>query len=1480
MKKLLLLLASAVLVVPMTTLSLDAQNRPTKVPKLSEVPNKKALARWNARTPQRSTMQVDLLKQVAANPFGRLQKASANDAIKAQDFKCALLNRSTWDEDYPPYGAYAFSTTDLSEFSRLYMNMDAPANAGGFFTEDKYYFTSYVSDEWGWDYTVTTYIINTNTWKKETSIEQGSMYAMAYDLAYDPIEKVAYGSFYNGSEDEGSAWGYMDLEGNVTKIDDIDNTLVAVASTALGQIYAVTEEGNLVTVDKHTGKLDVIGYTRLTPSTSVRQSAAFASDGTLYWAVGQDSGTGLVTVNTETGEASLVGVFENYEIVAALYAEAAAAAEGAPLEVTDLALNFVDDALSGTVSFGVPAQDNQGETIVGDVTYIINVDGTDVVTGTAAAGTTVNAEVTVAAAGTHVFAVRLQNSKGDSQAISDTRWIGIDRPVAVTDLKLEKTAPLQASLSWTAPTKGAQDGFFDAARISYNVYRLPEGKLVAEKIKETSFVDNLETDGKVYLTYKVVALADDAEGEAAESNGIVFGNSLNVPVTFDFSTEADYNIFTIIDVNENLNQDDGLWQYTASGECAGYVAGTLDGDDWLITPEINLKADRQYTFSYNTLCYSDYWPDQYEVFMGREATVAAMTTQLVASTQIYWEDYRTTVLTITVPEDGTYNFGFHALSEAGGAFFLVDDISVEEGLMLKAPLTVTNLKVVAGAKAAPTATVSFTAPTKAVDGSDLTALTSIKVYRGGKVVKEFSAPAAGASLSFEESNLPEEEYAVYNVVAASAAGESAVAADSAWIGQDAPSEPTVHIAVVGGHPVLTWDAPTGVGQHGGYFDASNLTYIVYDVANGSILASDLKANTYTVENYTVKEDGEQALKQYAVFAANGDDLIGYPGSNFVIEGEKYALPFKESFAGGKSSNLLLISSTITDQDGYDKWALDDDYNTSSQDGDGGSIMVMPATPGVQSTIQMGKIDMSEAKNSTLTFYLKRMAYDYDYMETDPKDDYLNVYVGGADYETKLVKTVRPYELKKDAEYEKFTVPLTEYEGSDFIYLQFQLNADAAYYALVLDNVQVRSNYNVNLQTTGFTVPAQVDVTRDFEASVEVTNDGAQPATNFTIDITADGKTVASQVVADTLAAGEVKAYDIQLNAAAAWNDTVKLVAEVTIAADEVAEDDAIEATLLVIRPEVDGVKDLAATLDGTDATFTWTAPAIPEAERVTDSFEDYTHGARKDFGEWSVIDADGAYGYNADLDLPGYFGTRAFTVVNVESAGADDWGTHSGKQIVAAISNWDNENDDWLISPALSGEAQTISFWARGLNASVDEIYVYYSTDGTTVADFKASRKLDDSRIALTKEWTKYSFELPAGAKYFAIRYYVDYGEGALIDDIEFEKKASFNVQPVIEGYNLYLDGEKLNDEVIADTTYTVSDVKSGDYYVIVVYNVGESAASNKVSVTATAIEAVKTDAESNEFPPVYDLLGRPVNELLDGQMYIKKGQKVVYQVR
>jgi hypothetical protein len=1475
MRKILLLAATS-LALTLGASPAFSKEMPNSPKSLEKIPNKVALANWPK---SKTAKDVKTVKSTKLN--GKVRSFATSESGKTQNFKCALIYAYDWDEDAPQYGAYSFGLDDVNNMTRLYTNTDAPVNSGGFFTDDKFIFTSYVADSWGYDYTVTTYVVNTNTWEVEQTVDQGSLYARASDLAYDPIEKMAFGTFYS-DDDDSSYWGFMNPSTcEVTQIVKMEGNMAAVAANAQGEIYGITSGGYLVKIDKYSGSLTTIGNTNITPA--YMQSAAFGEDGTLYWAAGfTDGSTGLFTVDTTTAKVQLIQAWDEDEEVVALYAEPAAADPGAPKEATNLSLNFVKDSLSGKFSFDVPAENNLGETMSGNVTYIVSVDSEDKYTGTAAAGTTATVDVSVAAAGVHSVSVRLKNDVGESRRTSVSQWVGIDRPVAVTDLVMEKTGSLTATISWTAPDHGVLNGYFDPERISYTVTRMPEDVVVASGLKATTYNDVMTDTNKKYITYKVTPYADTVAGNSAVSNGAVFGNAMVPPVSFDFATEADYNIFTVIDNNETVNLDSGMWEYSPSGECAGYVCGTQDGDDWMITPEIQLYADRQYTFKYNTLCYGQEWPDKYEVYMGKDATIEAMTTELVPPTTIYWEDYRTTTLTITVPEDGTYNFGFHALSEAGGAFFLVDDISLVESYKLKAPQAVTDLKAVAGDKGALTATVSFTLPTLAVDGSSLDALTKAVVLRDGREVKSFNAPALGSQLSFEDSDLDEGEVS-YRVLASNASGDGVESDITVWVGLDTPCAPaTISTKVVNGHPVISWEAPAARGENGGYVDFDNLSYIVYRVNDSAVLAQDYKEFSYVDEETEVAEDGDQSICQYGVFA-KANDLIGQPAAGYVLGGACYETPFAESFTNGTSNNLWISSGT---EDDY--WTITNDWSATPQDDDKGLLLITPYTPGSVSSFLSGKINMRGAKNPMLSFYLEAMSYTgNDFAETNPADDYLEVLAAGPDYNFKTVKTIYPNDLEK-GQYLKQTISLADFAAGDYVMIGFRMNSVAAQSPIAIDNILIASSYDVNLKLADLTVPAKVKVTQPFTATATVYNDGANDATGYTVNILYGDDVLASVSESETLGVGESRSYDFEITAAAAWENEDAIEAEVVMTGDENAFDNSREADFEMWRPDMPVVDDFSAEpcdCEQPSYLFSWSAPEISEFSTVNEGFEDYAHGSLSTIGNWTSRCDDGVFG--ADdyivndeyIDIPHPFSKQAFMVFDPAKAGIDlqaapEWAPHSGTQMLVSFGNWENDNDDWIISPELSGEAQTITFWARSPKDDTDKVGVYTSEAGTGANDFS---RLEDGRITLTNEWKQYSYDLKEGTKYFAIRNNQTNGYCIMLDDIAFKAVSTEEVKAEILGYNLYCDDVKVNNELIAETGCGLAseDVITGNYYVTVVYNVGESEASNRVYVESSGVNNVSVEMLDNQ--PVYDLFGRRVNKMQYGQVYVRKGEKFVH---
>ncbi len=141
------------------------------------------------------------------------------------------------------------------------------------------------------------------------------------------------------------------------------------------------------------------------------------------------------------------------------------------------------------------------------------------------------------------------------------------------------------------------------------------------------------------------------------------------------------------------------------------------------------------------------------------------------------------------------------------------------------------------------------------------------------------------------------------------------------------------------------------------------------------------------------------------------------------------------------------------------------------------------------------------------------------------------------------------------------------------------------------------------------------------------------------------------------------------------------------------------------------------------------------------------------------------------------------------------------------LSVWDDTQvDDWAISPELSGNAQTVSFYARSFQSIYPEnIEVLYSTGSTDPKDFSIAKP----NTQVPGEWTLFEASLPEGAKHFAIRSCGSYNFMLMVDDVAYEAKA-LGEKYTIAGYNVYRNGERINDSLITSTAHLDTNPADG----------------------------------------------------------------------
>ena len=195
----------------------------------------------------------------------------------------------------------------------------------------------------------------------------------------------------------------------------------------------------------------------------------------------------------------------------------------------------------------------------------------------------------------------------------------------------------------------------------------------------------------------------------------------------------------------------------------------------------------------------------------------------------------------------------------------------------------------------------------------------------------------------------------YKVVAFNAAGQSEAAEKTAFVGVDVPGAVTnlKYTYDYESHTsTITWDAPT-VGANGGYINPDALTYNVRRFRQSDPLVTGMTGYSYddevTIDFLREAEEAErqkyedmgmpasvkfvidgQGLMQYYVRAVSAAGAGAETRSNYIIIGEQYELPFKESFANGALTHYWRTDIT----NGYARWnTLDDSRFT--QDGDNG-----------------------------------------------------------------------------------------------------------------------------------------------------------------------------------------------------------------------------------------------------------------------------------------------------------------------------------------------------------------------------------------------------------------------------------------------------------------------------------------------------------------------------------------------------------------
>lgn len=1318
-----------------------------------------------------------------------------------------------------PYGFYTFSQKDGFK-RRLYKELQGCLNGGGAYVGNRLYGSSNIQLPVGNDpdYRMRFYQWDTDTWKLMDEPTEDNYDLVAAGADFDPISKNVYGITFG--ESGKTMLSIMDYEAQAMKeVGDLAPACESISAFAInseGIGYALDRNADLFKVDLSSASAEKIGSLDFEFYSALQSMTFDPRTGKLYLVASEgDPDYGemygrLCEVSLDDASTKLVGYLpeaEEYTVLHVVYDPEA----DAPGAIEDLTASYADTSMNGVISFTMPHTSFGGTPLSGDMDFAVytNDDDLPVKTGTAKAGEKVNVDV-VASEGRTKFVVVLSNEAGEGERNAIESWGGLDTPATV---KAQAEAEGDTvTVTWEAG--GANNGFADLDGMTYTVFRFPGPTMVAEGLTGNSFTDNIADEPNGAFVYNVVPVKDGRYYQGLKTNPIYGGAPRDLPYTQDFeSDEACYEYLMI-------NNHDKGWEIAADWGLEGvmwYSASPyVDGDSWALTPALAFEEGNTYIIRFNASRINSEHIEYLSIGVGEGYDTANYDTLLerYAVDEVSFNGSDELRLVYECKKTGAYHVGFHALSPRNQSSIVIHDLSVEKGLSVKVPGAVTELKATPGVNGDLYAEISFKAPSVTVGGTELDNISRISLYREGTEgpIAELTDVKPGEDCTITDKDAMNGAL-TYKVTAWNEFGEGEEVSVSVYVGIDMPTAPSGILVSdnLDGTFTLSWEtSPFGV--NGGVIDLDELTYNIYYYDDGSIkpLATDVEDTSYTVTG--LRRNGQQAFMFLSVSAVNDLGESELTEAPAITIGDPYTVPFMEGFAN-------LEGIWLPEGDTVD-WGI---YSGMSCDDDDFLIGVRADDDNATGSLRSGKFNVNGVSEPKAVF---------SFYGIPGIDNTISLSICRDGSSTEQLLSIPFLSLDGPEGWRTCMVDVSRYSDAAYFNLIFEVSInDEDYDFIYIDDINVRDVPDHNLEAS---VMPQNRVTAGEQARVDVKihNIGTSTESSYNVEIYVDD---ALQTSLDGVSLQPFERTTLTYHYPVSAVTSEKCIVKATLVDpnDRIEGDNTSEAEVKVTAPLLESPSNLTVSENGGNICLEWEAPS--SASKVTDSFEGYESFVYNGFGDWEVIDGDGMKTMSVlNNFFPGSGKAASFFTVDFSSLGYDlsiheDFAGHAGESFIACMRPTSLMSDDWIISPELNGEAQTISLFAKSIGAIFsDSFEILYSEKGKDTDDFITTGIVCEPNGS----WEEYTADLPAGARYFAIHCNSLYGGMLMIDDVTYE-----TAERELIGYNVYRDGRAVANVGPETLDYSEQAQASGStYQITAVYSCGESAPCEKASVSSVSL--------------------------------------------
>lgn len=1294
---------------------------------------------------------------------------------------------------------------------------------------------------------VVHFAFDTRTWEMIGEPEVVRDYrVIATETANDPKTGEVFGQFYNADLTY-REFGVIDYQTMTrTTIGKSVHQYVAMGITSDGQAYGVATDGNFYHIDRNTGKETLKGSTGI--QVARHDGNAYFQSGEIdprtdefYWASVDSTGLSMLyTVDLADGHLTKVGGMGNTNVMG-LTIPAPKAADGAPNKVSALTYEFAGASLTGKIKFRAPDETFAGKALDGPLTYNITSNKNDIATGTVQAGDVCETTVTLPE-GINKIAITVSNSVGRSPKVKKEVYIGFDTPLPVKNVKLDIDAANLATVTWEAPTKGVHNGFLGS--LKYDIYKVADCDtiLVASDHNGTTYTETIPAELLKKYSYAVRAKNEKYQSTLTLSNGQAVGTSFKVPFFDDFLTDADAELYTIVDAN----RDGSTWQWlSGSTNCFFYKHSVNNGDDWLITPPIHLKGGKSYKLSFRARAGIAKYPERIEVKWGNGNEVANMTNELIAPTDLTSVKYQPYSNTFSPTTDGDYHFGFHAISDPETYFLYMDSLFIESAEASR-PAAVTELKATPDPSGALKADFTFKTPTKTASGAPLSSISRVEIRKGNYIIKTIENPSVGTTITATDDNA-KKGISRYSVIAFNGEEPGERTTVKVYVGIDKPDVPSVRVIDQTTSARITWQPVKGV--NGGVILPSEVRYDIYNVTDAGAVGDKIGSVQGGTEYLVSDLQNNEGVQDYKQWAVNANTSMGSSlyGVGAIVVGAPYYLPFHNSFKD------LTLEGQFFAIERPNKETTWDIINDMTVDNDGGAIVFRPSKAGT-AAIVTGKISLQGATSPKLLFdyYAQPGAKGSLGIELIKKDgSATNFWL--QDFSTEPAGTAKWTHVIID-------LP-SEFMAEEYFRVRIRGTATASLEStpIYFDNINVIDPLKKDASITMTTVES-VKKGQPINLDIRVINVGLDNIRNSKLIVTANNAEVyTSTIDQDLFLMQQVKIPIVVKTTSLDESETMNIVAKIEMENDLETENNTANASVQLITAKLTAPTDLKAESAGDNKIkLTWKAPYI-ETNIVEDDFESYDAWSTT-FGDWTTVDADN--GYAGALSEQGTYPHQdeKFAFVNWQPSDVFGAGQglapHSGKRAAVSIYQFNKAGNEyvaannWLISPILSGKEQIVRFWVNNYKSETngrETFDVLASSTGTDTLNFV---KIGETYVQESAKWTEISVKLPAGTRYFAIHQNTSKDQASIfmIDD------ASYEMGNIPYSYNIYCDNEFRGNT--AETSFT-DMLKNTDvthnYSVTAVYFDGSESAPVTVQVT-TDIETIeRNECSTNSKSHIYN---------------------------